>query len=180
MIDYHIRCKEWRIKRKLEKFWRRNIPIFSYHLCPHHWDLSENSHLCQIQPLATMLAQVKQGIFCPFGRNYSSSCPLCHTCKVLLPSSADAEVTLTFVMNWADFTSPSSVSEHLWLCGTGYLHSFSYMTLQRSHFRSKKFEEKLGNADDTQMCIGVCLKGGRLSIAMFWGKRGVWGGKRKC
>lgn len=41
------------------------------------------------------------------------------------------------------------------------------------HFHSKKFEEDLGNADSTQMCIGVCLKGGRLSVAMFWGKRGV-------
>lgn len=35
------------------------------------------------------------------------------------------------------------------------------------HFHSKKFEEKLSNTDDTQMPIGVCLKGERFSIAMF-------------
>lgn len=56
------------------------------------------------------------GIFCPFGGNYSSSSPLCHTCKVLLPSSsADIEVTLTFVRKCADFTCPSSVLKHQWL-----------------------------------------------------------------
>lgn len=47
------------------------------------------------------------------------------------------------------------------------------------HFASRKFQEKVGNADNSQICIRVCLKRGRLSVAMFWGKRGVWGGKRK-
>lgn len=63
------------------------------------------------------------------------------------------------------------------------IHILSSVGLYRGdsfHFHFKKFEENLGNADNTQMCIGVCLKGGRLSVAMFWEKRGVWEIKRKC
>lgn len=42
-----------------------------------------------------------------------------------------------------------------------------------SHFASRKFQKKLGNAAYSQIHIRVCLKHGRLSVVMFWGKRGV-------
>lgn len=44
---------------------------------------------------------------------------------------------------------------------------------RNSHFASRKFQKKLGSAANSQIRIRVCLKHGRFSVAMFWGKRAV-------
>lgn len=138
--------------------------------------------ICQIWPIASMLAQLKWE-FLPLWREllfqlstvpYLQGVPaifcwhwidinFCEELRRFYMSKQGLRTPLV-VWHWLFYIlSPA------WLYR---IHSF--------YFHSKKFEEKLGNADDAQMCIGVCLKGGILSIAMIWGKRGVRGGKRKC
>lgn len=123
------------------------------------------------------------GGFLPPWRDYSSSCPLrpCLQGVTYLRPLTLKRCSLT----WVDVqTLPvRAVSEHSSGCvalAVYVLPPVWLRTGQNFHLASRKFREKLGDADNSQIRMRVSLNCGRVSIAMFWGKRGVWGGKRKC
>lgn len=166
VVDYHIDCKEWRIERQLDSSWEGiyqylvTIDALTIEIC---LNTCLSSYLCRIQPLATML---KLGIFYPFEGNYSSSSPLPYVQGV---------AAIFFCWHWSVI---NFCEEMCWFypstqcfsdCVALAIYIVSPVWLYRGHsfhFHSKKLEEKLGNTDDTQMCIGVSLKGGRLSVAV--------------
>lgn len=139
----------------------------------------EVSRLRQAQPPVAMLARLNRG-FLPPWRDL-----LFQLSTVALPARCCCCLLLR-TLKWHSLTWANvqvfpiwAASENTDSCATLAIYILPPVWLYSGdnfHFASRKFQEKLGTADNSQTCVRVCLKHGGLYVGMVWGQREVWGG----